>query len=86
MPISEDELTGAIKRLKGGKSTSEDRILNEMIQHSTAETTKLLLKLFNCCLEHGTNPWNTSLMTALHKKGDRYDPNNFRSIYVWVAT
>ena len=81
-PITEEELTAAIKRLKGGKSTSEDCILNEMIQNSTVETTSILLKLFNGCLENGTYPWNTSLMTTLHKKGDRYDPNNFRSICV----
>ena len=44
-PITEEELTAAIKRLKGGKSTSEDCILNEMIQNSTVETTSILLKL-----------------------------------------
>jgi len=81
-PILEEELVGAIKRLKGGKSTSEDNILNEMIKNSTAETTSLLLKLFNNCLEHGTYPWHTSLMTTLHKKGDRHDPNMYRSICV----
>ena len=41
-----------------------------------------LLKLFNECLNHGYYPWNTSIVTPIHKKGNIYDPNNYRAIAV----
>ena len=80
--ITLDELTTAMKKLKSGKSASEDNILNEMLKNSSENTTKALLKLFNACLQQRIYPWNGSLMTLIHKKGDRYDANNYRSICV----
>ena len=71
-----------MKKLKSGKSASEDNILNEMLKNSSENTTKALLKLFNACLQQRIYPWNGSLMTLIHKKGDRYDANNYRSICV----
>ena len=43
---------------------------------------ELLLKLFNSCLEFEVYPWNTSITTPLHKKGDRQNPDNYRAITV----
>ena len=83
--ISPEELDIALKKLKAGKSASHDKILNEMIRCSSTKMKELLLKLFNNCLEQGMYPWNMSLMTVLHKKGDRQDPNMYRSICVGSA-
>ena len=38
--------------------------------------------LLNECLKIGAYPWNTSLVTPLHKKGSIQDPNNYRAIAV----
>ena len=42
----------------------------------------LLQKLFNSCLQEGIYPWNCSITTPLHKKGDRQNPDNYRAITV----
>ena len=80
--FSMDELESAIKRLQNNKSTSTDLISNEMLKNSKKELRSLLLKLFNACLEHGAYPWNCSLTTPLHKKGDRQNPDNYRAITI----
>ena len=61
---------------------AEDLIRNEMLEHSKSnEQLQLLqLKLFNSCRKHGINPWNVSITTALHKKDDRSDPDNYCAI------
>ena len=83
--IDTEELNTALKKLKPGKSASYDLLLNEMLRCSSNSMKDLLLKLFNNCLKQGIYPWNMSLMTILHKKGDRQDPNNYRSICVGSA-
>ena len=44
-----------------------------------------ILHLFNQCLSNGVYPWNVSLVTPLHKKGDRANPDNYRAIAVSSA-
>ena len=80
--FSNDELDTAIKRLQNNKSVSGDLISNEMLKNSKRELRSLLLKLFNACLEHGAYPWNCSLTTPLHKKGDKQNPDNYRAITI----
>ena len=80
--ISMCELNAAIAKLKRGKAVSEDCIANEFLIYSTLTLREAIVKLFNECLKIGAYPWNTSLITPLHKKGDRYDPNNYRAIAV----
>ena len=81
-PITAEELNGAISKLKLGKSVAEDLISNEMIRSSGTDLRKAILKLFNLCLNYSTYPWNSSLITPIHKKGDKYSPDNFRAIAV----
>ena len=80
--ITESELLACIKKLKNGKAIAEDCVLNEFLKSASLMLRKAILKLFNECLEHGVYPWNTALITPLHKKGDKYDPNNYRAIAV----
>ena len=77
--ISETELTSCITKLKNGKAVAEDKISNEFIKNSSVEMQLALLKLFNECLNHR---WNTSIVTPINKKGNIYDPNNYRAIAV----
>ena len=41
---------------------------------------KLILKLFNHCLDHGVYPWSESITTPIHKNGDLENPDNYRAI------
>jgi exonuclease III len=80
--ITLEEVNNAIAKLKRGKAVSEDCIANEFLIYATDHLRAAIHKLFNECLKHGTYPWNTSLITPLHKKGDRYNPDNYRAIAV----
>ena len=80
--ISLEELDTAINRLKLGKAVAEDVIANEFLKSTRPITRTTICHLFNECLRVGAYPWNTSLVTPLHKKGNLYDPNNYRAIAV----
>ena len=82
--ITIEELTQCVKTSKKGKAMSEDLIANEFLRASgsTYKMPNAVLNLFNQCLLHGVYPWTTSLVTLLHKKGCRYNPNNYRAIAV----
>ena len=41
-----------------------------------------LARLFNECLKFEVYPWNTTLITPLHKKGCPHEPDNYRAIAV----
>ena len=80
--ISLDELIESVKLLKKGKAVAEDLIANEFLKASNKHMLNVVLQLFNMCLEFSVYPWNASLVTPLLKKGDIYDPNNYRAIAV----
>jgi hypothetical protein len=80
--ITLDELRCAIAKLKQGKAVAEDLVANEFLKASSESTLTALLQLYNESLRLSVYPWNTSLVTPLHKKGSIYDPNNYRAIAV----
>ena len=80
--ITFEELSRNIDKLKKGKASAEDGITNEFIINTTNNTRLVILKVFNECLKNGIYPWNTALITPLHKKGDKDNPNNYRAIAV----
>ena len=84
-PITIDELDSAIRTLRKGKAAGEDCISNEFLLYSNTQLRLAILNLFNQCLNNGVYPWNTSIVTPLHKKGDRYNPDNYRAIAVSSA-
>ena len=69
-----DELKQGVKGLKNGKAAGEDGILNEFLKNSGSSTLQVIKKLFNECLTFGVYPWNTTIVTPLHKKGCPHDP------------
>ena len=81
-PIDGEELDISIQRLKNNKSVSCDLISNEMLKSSGPQLRQLILKLFNGCLDQGAYPWNESITTPLHKKGDKQNPDNYRAITI----
>ena len=80
--ISIDEVANSISSLKTGKASSLDMINNEIIKSLNDCNVALLTKLFNVCLESGSYPWNANVITPLHKKGNKDDPDNYRAIAV----
>ena len=59
-----------------------DKISNAIIKYLDSENVSFLTKLFNFCLDQGEYPWNISVITPLHKKGSKDDPDNYRAIAV----
>ena len=80
--ITLEELSRNINKLKKGKASAEDGITNEFIINTANNTRLVILKVFNECLKKGIYPWNTALITPLHKKGDKDNPNNYSAIAV----
>ena len=84
--ITFEELKECVFNSKKGKAVAEDLISNEFLKTSSSKILQTVLYLLNQCLSHGVYPWRTSLVTPLHKKGDIYNPNNYRAIAVLVAS
>ena len=80
--ITLQEVEDCISSTKKRKAVSEDLIANEFLKSSGSNLKKAILNVFNHCLTVGAYPWNTSVVTPLHKKGSIYDPNNYRAIAV----
>ena len=82
--ISTDEIIEAIRSIRNGKTVSTDLISNEMLKNAVPILIKPLQKLFNLILKNGTFPkiWNESFLVLLHKKGDKFDPGNYRGISI----
>ena len=82
-PIDLEELKTATKILKTGKGTGLDIIRNEMLVPLVDLYPELVLRAFNEILEeHGTlcKDWLHSLVSAIHEKGAKEDPDNYRGI------
>ena len=79
-PITLEELSRHVKSLKNGKANGVDNMANEYLKASDDNLLRSVLVLFNECLDKGIYPWNTTIITPLHKKGDIYNPDNYRAI------
>ncbi len=55
-----------------------------MLKHSNFKLKDAILKLFNLVLKSGHFPeiWKENLITPIFKRGEKYDPNNYRGITV----
>ena len=76
------EVILTIKSLKSGKASSTDMVSNEILKSLDTKHVEFLTNLFNSCLDHSIYPWNESIISPLHKKGDVSDPDNYRAIAV----
>ena len=80
--ITLHELNNAVKKLKTGKASGLDQLLNEMLSTSVNLYPKIFINLFNSLLENGIFPsgWTKSMTVPLHKKGDKSSETNYRGI------
>lgn len=81
-PITESEVRGAIKNLKGGKAPGLDNICGEFLKNAEDLVVPFLTNLFNKIYETSTFPtdWCKSVIIPLFKKGDAEQPDNYRGI------
>jgi hypothetical protein len=82
VPISDDEVSNVLKKLKSGKSPGIDNLLYEYFCKFCDVFTPLLSRLFNVIFDLGTFPtcWSEGIIFPSFKKGDANDPNNYRGI------
>ena len=83
-PFTIKEVKAAILSSKGGKSSSDDLILNEMLKCGLGFIISSVTKLFNLILNSERYPdlWNIAYQIPLFKGGDVYNPNDFRGISI----
>lgn len=83
-PIERNEISTALRKLKSNKSTGVDGIPSEIWKFGNIED--ILGVLFNAIFQYGIPAaWKTSIIVALHKKGDVNNPANYRGISLLVA-
>lgn len=80
--ITEEEIRNACKSLKNKKSPGKDKIINELIKSSLNCTIQILVKIFNLIFSTGLYPeeWKNGISIPIHKKGDPFNPSNYRGI------
>ena len=82
--ITRLELMRGISSLDNNKSSSFDRVTNEMLKASKMIIAEPILKLFNVIFSSVIYPtqWKSDILSPLHKSGEKSEPNNFRGISV----
>ena len=83
VPITADEITQAVKKLKNSKSPGTDDVLNEHIKSSLDLMLPVYLKLFNIIFDNGVVPdtWLIGNIIPIYKgKGDTNSAENYRPI------
>ena len=80
--FSEEELATVLKGLKNNKAPSVDSMINEFIKYGGSEVRNKLLKIMNMVFKKGKvpNDYRKTLIKPLHKKGDKSECRNYRSI------
>ena len=79
---TEEEISKIISGFKNKKSCGYDEIPMFLIKQIQQLISPILTELFNECLKTGTYPdcLKIAKVIALHKSGNKQDPNNFRPI------
>ena len=81
--FTEQEVRKQISKLKNGKSSGIDVILNEFLKNSPTSMVTLLVKFFNLILTTGLTPteWSIGIIVPIYKnKGSQNDPGSYRGI------
>lgn len=80
--ITQDEILGAISKLKCSKSAGSDNLTSEMFIACSTSIVPLLSVLFNFMFENEMFPdsWTEGIVVPIPKPGDATDPNNYRPI------
>ena len=84
-PFTINELTAALKQMKGGKACDTTGICAEMLKVDCPFLHEVILSVFNDVLTAGQEPppdWRKSRLVVLFKKGDASMPSNYRPIAI----
>ena len=78
-PITAEEITRVIKRVKKEKSPGIDNLLNECFIEYNDILVVYLVDLFNIVFTSGVFPksWSEGIITPIFKKGNMNDCNNY---------
>ena len=81
-PITEAEVSNALKRLVSGKSGGKDKVTTDMLKSSQNLMLPYLLKIFSMIFDTGTFPeiWRDAIIIPIHKRGAHDNPDNYRGI------
>uniref|UniRef100_H3B4N3 Reverse transcriptase domain-containing protein n=1 Tax=Latimeria chalumnae TaxID=7897 RepID=H3B4N3_LATCH len=81
-PTKEREIVQAIKKIKNGKASDENKITVEMIKAGMDTSVTILTNLFNKVWKEEKIPedWKHGIIVKLPKKGDLSDCNNWWDI------
>lgn len=82
MPITENEVFEAIRKLKNGKACGVDNIMPEMLKLTGNVSIGFMTKLFNVIFDEGIYPdeWSKAIIVPIFKKGDKNETNNYRGV------
>ena len=82
LPISNSEVSQAIKRLKNDKSPGLDGVPAEFFKVISEMFVPFLVQLFNKMYDDSFFPekWSYALISPIHKFGDKNKPENYRGI------
>lgn len=71
-----------LNKLNSQKAPGPDKIQSYFLKSTASSIAAPLTIIFNKSLTEGELPtdWKFALISALHKKGDRKDPNNYRPV------
>ena len=85
LPISAEELTEAIRKLKKGKAPGHDALTSDMVRALDAFGEEKILALLNSCLKLRKIPvaWKRAVVISFYKgKGKDSDPTSYRPIFL----
>jgi exonuclease III len=85
--ITETEVSLHLKKLKCNKAAGLDGIPAEFYKYASERLIAPFCSIFNYIFDKGEYPtlWSEGLINALHKKGDKSDPDNYRKITINVV-
>ena len=85
--ITMAEVSMHLRKLKNNKASGIDGIPAEFYKYASEKLISPFCSVFNYVFESGEYPtqWSEGLIKALHKKGDKANPDNYRKITINVV-
>ena len=80
--VSVEGVTKLLRKVNPNKASGPDSIPARILKELADEIAPLLTTIFNKSLEQGEVPtdWRKANVTAIYKKGDKYEPSNYRPV------
>ena len=80
--VSEEGVRKLLQKSNPRKASGPDMIPARLLKECVEDLAPILVIIFNKSLQTGTVPddWKTDNVSAVFKKGQRYDPANYRPV------